>query len=106
MVLIDREQGGPARLAESGLALHSAFTLSSILKVLVSHNLVSSQVEQSVKAFLAENQTFQGSSSGAAPKAAPKPHRWSLKAIHAVSRQEECKDCRITERHTVDQNLE
>ena len=33
VVLIDREQGGQARLASQGLTLHSAFPLSLILKV-------------------------------------------------------------------------
>ena len=33
VVLIDREQGGPQRLKESNLTLHSAFTLTAILKV-------------------------------------------------------------------------
>ncbi|KFM28968.1 Uridine 5'-monophosphate synthase [Auxenochlorella protothecoides] len=35
VVLIDRQQGGAARLASQGLTLHSAFTLSFILDVLV-----------------------------------------------------------------------
>ena len=33
VVLINREQGGAARMASNGLALHSAFTLSFILQV-------------------------------------------------------------------------
>lgn len=33
VVLIDREQGGEARLESHGLALHSAFPLSLILQV-------------------------------------------------------------------------
>lgn len=33
VVLIDREQGGPQHLAKNGLRLHSAFTLSALLKV-------------------------------------------------------------------------
>ena len=75
VVLIDREQGGPARLASQGLRLHSAFTLRSILKVLVAHGLVSAQVEASVKAFLASNQTFKGTGNGTAPRPAPAPRR-------------------------------
>ena len=75
VVLIDREQGGEAKLASHNLRLHSAFTLSAILKVLVAHGLVSSSVEASVKAFISENQTFQGGAAPAAPKPAPKPHR-------------------------------
>lgn len=35
VVLIDRQQGGAARMASNGLRLHSAFTLSFILDVLV-----------------------------------------------------------------------
>ncbi len=34
VVLIDREQGGAARMASNGLRLHSAFTLSFIIKTL------------------------------------------------------------------------
>lgn len=79
VVLIDREQGGPARLAESGLQLHSAFTLTAILKVLVAHGLVSSQVEASVKGFLADNQTFQGSSSQT-----PTPPKKAQRCISSV----------------------
>ena len=33
VVLIDREQGGPEHLKANGLNLHSAFTLSELLKV-------------------------------------------------------------------------
>ncbi len=40
VVLIDREQGGAARMASNGLALHSAFTLTFILDVLVRRALV------------------------------------------------------------------
>ncbi|KAA6418635.1 MAG: uridine 5-monophosphate synthase [Trebouxia sp. A1-2] len=48
VVLIDREQGGSARMASNGLKLYSAFTLSFILEVLVKHSLVNSQVAASV----------------------------------------------------------
>ncbi|DBA86167.1 hypothetical protein WJX77_009219 [Trebouxia sp. C0004] len=59
VVLIDREQGGSARMASNGLKLYSAFTLSFILEVLVKHSLVHSQVAASVKSFIAANQTFK-----------------------------------------------
>ena len=59
VVLINREQGGAARMASNGLQLYSAFTLSFILEVLVKHSLVSSQVAASVKSFIAANQTFK-----------------------------------------------
>jgi len=45
----------------------------TLLQVLVGHGLVTSQVEQSVKSFLAVNQTFQASGP---PKPAPKAHRF------------------------------
>ena len=57
VVLIDREQGGQARLEADGLRLHSAFTLSFILDTLVKHGLVGSDVQAKVKQFIAENQT-------------------------------------------------
>ena len=41
VVLIDRQQGGAARMASNGLRLHSAFTLTFILDVLVRRLLCS-----------------------------------------------------------------
>ena len=57
VVLIDREQGGQARLQSNNLKLHAAFTLTYILDVLVKHNLVTTEVSQKVKDFIAANQT-------------------------------------------------
>lgn len=65
VVLIDREQGGQARLASSNLRLHSAFTLTYILDTLVKHDLVTTDVADKVKTFIAANQTHN--------KAAPAP---------------------------------
>lgn len=77
VVLIDREQGGAARMASNGLQLYSAFTLSFILEVLVRHGLVNDKVAASVKSFIAANQTFKqsdaatkASADGPAPAAA------------------------------------
>ncbi|EIE21646.1 monophosphate synthase [Coccomyxa subellipsoidea C-169] len=76
VVLIDREQGGAARMASNGLRLHSAFTLSFIIKTLLAHQLVTQDVADSVAAFIAANQTFCPSSSAAPPAAPPaKPKR-------------------------------
>nr|BAY00744.1 uridine monophosphate synthase [Expression vector pUT3]BAY00745.1 uridine monophosphate synthase [Expression vector pTR_KJUMPS] len=77
VVLIDREQGGAARMASNGLRLHSAFTLSFIIKTLQAHGLVSAEVADSVAAFIAANQTFSPSAAAAptpasAPPAQPK----------------------------------
>lgn len=79
VVLIDREQGGAARMASNGLRLHSAFTLSFIIKTLLAHQLVTQDVADSVAAFIAANQTFCPSSSAAPPAAPPaKPKRWGM----------------------------
>ena len=67
VVLIDREQGGRARLAAQGLRLHSAFTLTYILDTLLRHGLVTDAVARSVQQFLAANQTDKP---GAIPAAA------------------------------------
>jgi uridine monophosphate synthetase len=70
VVLIDREQGGRARLASQNLRLHSAFTLTYILDTLARHGLVTPDVVQAVKAFIADNQTDKP-----APAPAPAPKR-------------------------------
>ena len=76
VVLIDREQGGPERLASNNLNLHSAFTLTAILKVLVAHQLVSAETEAAVKKFLQSNQTFNQAAAPSQPtRAAPAAHR-------------------------------
>ncbi|GIL85362.1 hypothetical protein Vretimale_10685 [Volvox reticuliferus] len=57
VVLIDREQGGEAHLAKHGLKLHAAFKLSAMLEVLTKHDLVSEDLANKVRKFIAENQT-------------------------------------------------
>ena len=101
VVLIDREQGGAARMASNGLRLHSAFTLSFIIGVLRRHALVSEQVAADVKAFIAGNQTFDASAPK--PAAAPaRPKRCALLLAVLFTRQEnpthrQC--CRRPRRH-------
>ncbi|KAL6767214.1 PYR5 [Auxenochlorella protothecoides x Auxenochlorella symbiontica] len=73
VVLIDRQQGGAARLASQGLTLHSAFTLSFILDVLVAAGRVEAGLADATKAFLAANQTGPAGATGAAPAAEAKP---------------------------------
>jgi len=73
VVLIDREQGGAARMASNGLRLHSAFTLSFIISVLLRHGLIEEQVASDVEAFIAGNQTFDASAPK--PTAPSKPRR-------------------------------
>lgn len=84
VVLIDREQGGRARLASQGLTLHSAFTLSYILDTLLRHGLVSDDVAAKVKQFIAENQTDKpGAIPAQAAPAKPKRLRYEERAALA-----------------------
>jgi uridine monophosphate synthetase len=52
IVLIDREQGGVANLAEAGIEAHSVFKLSKVLDTLVDQGLLESAKRQEVLAFL------------------------------------------------------
>ena len=100
VVLIDREQGGAARMASNNLRLHSAFTLSFIIGVLLRHSLVTEQVAQDVKAFIAGNQTFDANAPKAAPAAsAPsKPKRCALVDTQMQGGQYPLSSC-CTSRH-------
>mgnify|MGYP001971243344 CR=1 FL=1 len=74
VVLIDREQGGEARLRSHDLRLHAVLPLSRVLKTLEAKNLMSAELVATVKAFIAANQTgpnASGNEMGAA--AAPTP---------------------------------
>lgn len=55
-VLIDREQGGRQRLEDGGYAVHALFTLTEILKELVSQDRISSKTEEAVLTFIHEVQ--------------------------------------------------
>lgn len=55
VVLIDREQGGTAALAEHGYNLHSVITMSDILNVMLDEKLIDQAKFDEVKAFLAAN---------------------------------------------------
>ena len=52
IVLIDREQGGVANLAQDGITAHSVFKLSTMLDDLVAHQLLDESKRQEVLAFL------------------------------------------------------
>lgn len=52
IVLIDREQGGPANLAAAGITAHSVFKLSDMLDELVAQGLLSAEKQGEVVAFL------------------------------------------------------
>ena len=57
VVLIDREQGGEARLESNDLRLHAVLPLSRVLKTLEKEGKMSADLVQDVKAFIAANQT-------------------------------------------------
>jgi len=55
VVLLDREQGGKARLAERGIRLHSVCTLSGVLEILQQQGEVAAEVVEKVKKFIQES---------------------------------------------------
>ena len=52
IVLIDREQGGVAKLAQAGIRAHSVFKLTTLLDALADQKLLDPQKHQEVLAFL------------------------------------------------------
>ena len=48
MVLIDREQGGVANMAERGYKLHAAMTINRVLDILEAHQRISSKERDKV----------------------------------------------------------
>jgi uridine monophosphate synthetase len=56
VIVLDREQGGAAKLAQAGYTLHSIGTLSQILESLVRQGKVSAEKQAEVARFIAENQ--------------------------------------------------
>ena len=57
VVLIDREQGGEARLKQNNLRLHAVLPLSRVLVTLEREGKMTKDLVESVKAFIAANQT-------------------------------------------------
>ncbi|XP_030642550.1 uridine 5'-monophosphate synthase [Chanos chanos] len=59
VVLMDREQGGGARLAEDGITLHPVISISKLLDVLVKAGRIDTDTAQRVHGFIRENNTFR-----------------------------------------------
>ncbi|XP_067843574.1 uridine 5'-monophosphate synthase [Heptranchias perlo] len=57
VVLMDREQGGRARLEEEGIRLHSVCSLSKLLEILLDQGKIDSELVENVKTFIRENTT-------------------------------------------------
>ncbi|NXE20828.1 UMPS synthase, partial [Ardeotis kori] len=55
VVLLDRDQGGKARLQERGIRLHSVCTLSGVLEILQQQGEVDIEMVEKVKEFIQEN---------------------------------------------------
>ncbi|NP_956468.2 uridine 5'-monophosphate synthase [Danio rerio] len=58
VVLMDREQGGSTRLADSGITLHSVISISRLLEVLLKAGRIDTDTAQSVKRFVQDNNTY------------------------------------------------
>ncbi len=58
VVLMDREQGGSARLADRGITLHSVISVSRLLHVLLKAGRIDSATSQSAQRFVRENNTY------------------------------------------------
>jgi len=57
LVLIDREQGGVQNLAANGIAVHSVFSLSSMLDSLVRQGLLDAERAGSVRRFIQDQRS-------------------------------------------------
>jgi uridine monophosphate synthetase len=56
VIILDREQGGAAKLAKAGYTLHSVAKLSDVLASLVKQDRLSKEKRDEVARFIAENQ--------------------------------------------------
>lgn len=55
IVLVDREQGGAAQLAEAGITLHSVFTISELLDILEKEEHLDPETAAEIREYLAAN---------------------------------------------------
>uniref|UniRef100_A0A8B9Q7Y5 Uridine 5'-monophosphate synthase n=1 Tax=Apteryx owenii TaxID=8824 RepID=A0A8B9Q7Y5_APTOW len=67
IVLLDREQGGKARLEERGIRLHSVCTLSEMLEILQQQGKVAAEMVEKVKKFIQESVFEPVTQNGPAP---------------------------------------
>lgn len=67
VVLLDREQGGKARLEERGIRLHSVCTLSGLLDILQQQGEVDAEMVEKVKDFIRGNVFEPVAQNGPAP---------------------------------------
>ncbi|KAL0184038.1 hypothetical protein M9458_019734, partial [Cirrhinus mrigala] len=81
VVLMDREQGGRAQLADSGITLHSVISVSRLLDVLLKAGRIDTATSQNVKRFIQENNTYKSTKNGSsAPKKSCKELSYGARA--------------------------
>ncbi|NXA46773.1 UMPS synthase, partial [Nothocercus julius] len=90
VVLLDREQGGKARLEERGIRLHSVCTLSGVLEILQQQGEVDAHMVEKVKKFIQESVFEPAPQNGPAPvkrkcKELSFRARAELPAVHPVA---------------------
>ncbi|XP_036432826.1 uridine 5'-monophosphate synthase isoform X2 [Colossoma macropomum] len=67
VVLLDREQGGGARLKAEGITLHPVISISTLLSVLLGAGRIDEATCHSVEKFIQENQTFSAGQQDVSP---------------------------------------
>ncbi|XP_059543590.1 uridine 5'-monophosphate synthase isoform X1 [Myotis daubentonii] len=90
IVLLDREQGGKAKLQAHGLHLHSVCTLSKVLEILEQQKKIDAEMVERVKKFIQENVFVAAGQNGSLPSIkAPEElsfgARAELPGIHPVA---------------------
>lgn len=90
VVLIDRQQGGEARLKSNDLRLHAVLPLSRVLKTLEATGKMSRDLVDTVKAFIAANQTGPNASGNEMGAAAPAAEKRLAYAARAALAKNQC----------------
>lgn len=81
IVLLDREQGGKAKLQERGIRLHSVCTLSKILEILEQQKKIDAEMVGKVKKFIQDNVFVVGEQNGTVTaKKTPKELSFGMRA--------------------------
>lgn len=94
IVMVDREQGGREKLAQSGIRLHAICTLSQIMDVLRGRGEVDAEMVENVRRFIAENkvtapvQTRSPALSYSARAALADTHPMAKRLLHLMEKKE------------------
>ncbi|XP_044522665.1 uridine 5'-monophosphate synthase [Gracilinanus agilis] len=85
IVLLDREQGGKAKLQERGIHLHSVCTLSKILEILEQQQKIDADMVGKVKKFIQENTFVAAEQNSTVPTELSFGMRAQLPGIHPIA---------------------